>query len=245
MTQTEKRNTEVQSVRPLGAQTEYPQVYENADKMPAFLETPIDFAADSEDVELSLFKRCASQDPDAYNELFTRYNRRIFNTAYKILGEKASAEDALQETLLNIYRGIASFRGDSKVATWISRITINVCLGMLRKGKNRQFVELENETMNSLPAKKTPENDPFAHAAHRELQTLVGEILRRMSEKQRQAVRLHDMEGNTIQEIAHITHCPAGTVKSRLFYGRQEFKDIYTLLTGHGTILSQNPALCN
>ena len=88
----------------------------------------------TEEVNVALLNRCVSNDPDACNELFARYNRRIFNTAYRILGEEASAEDALQETLLNVYRGISNFRGDSKVSTWISRITINVCLGMLRKG---------------------------------------------------------------------------------------------------------------
>jgi len=190
----------------------------------------------TEDAGLALLKRCVSQDPEAYNELFTRYSRKIFNTAYRILGEEASAEDALQETLLNIYRGMASFRGDSKVSTWISRITINVCFGMLRKGKNRQFVDIEDESACKLPAEMTPETDPHAYTSRKELRKLVGETFSRMSEKQRQAVQLHDMEGNTIQEIARITHCPTGTVKSRLFYGRQEFKDIFNFLTCQGAI---------
>ena len=63
-----------------------------------------------------------------------------------------------------------------------------------------------------------------------ELRSLVDETFRRMSGKQGVVVRLHDMEGHTIQEIARIIHCPAGTIKSRLFYGRQEFKDIYSAL---------------
>jgi len=194
----------------------------------------------TEDAGLALLKRCVSRDPEAYNELFARYNRKIFNTAYKILGEEASAEDALQETLLNIYRGIASFRGDSKVSTWISKITINVCFGMLRKRKNRQFVSIEDETSQELPAETTPEIDPLAYASQKELQSLVNETLRRMTKKQRQAVRMHDMEGSTIQEISDITRCPAGTVKSRLFYGRQEFRDIFNLLTGHGAAAAAN-----
>jgi RNA polymerase sigma-70 factor (ECF subfamily) len=189
----------------------------------------------TEDAGLALLKRCVSRDPEAYNELFERYNRKIFNTAYRILGEEASAEDALQETLLNIYRGIANFRGESKVSTWISRITINVCLGMLRKGKNRQFVNIEeDEFAGKLPSETTPDTDPFTHTSQNELRKLVNETFCRMSEKQRQAVRLHDMEGNTIQEIARITRCPAGTVKSRLFYGRQEFRDTFNLLMGRG-----------
>ncbi|MCL2878359.1 MAG: RNA polymerase sigma factor, partial [Acidobacteria bacterium] len=123
---------------------------------------------------------------------------------------------------------------DSKVSTWISRITTNVCLGMLRKRKNRQFVDIEDESAGELPAETTSETDPLAYTSQKELRTLVNETFRRMSEKQRQAVRLHDMEGNTIQEIARITRCPAGTVKSRLFYGRQEFRDTFNLLMGQG-----------
>ncbi len=67
-----------------------------------------------------------------------------------------------------------------------------------------------------------------------ELRALVGDTLRRMTRKQAVVVRLHDMEGHTIQEIAQIIDCPVGTVKSRLFYGRQEFKDIFKSLLNGG-----------
>jgi RNA polymerase sigma-70 factor (ECF subfamily) len=188
----------------------------------------------NEELNVALLNRCLSNDPDACNELFTRYNRKIFNTAYRILGEEASAEDALQETLLNVYRGISHFRGDSKVSTWISRITINVCLGMLRKGKNRQFVELDDEIAKELPAESTPFTDPLAHTSLEELRSLVRETFSRMSDKQGIVVRLHDMEGHTIQEISKIIGCPVGTVKSRLFYGRQEFKTLFGSIANGG-----------
>jgi len=178
----------------------------------------------------ALLQRCRSNDPEACTELFSRYNRRIFNTAYRILGEESSAEDALQETLLNVYRGISSFRGDSKISTWIGRITINVCLGMLRRNKSRQTVELEDDTSRELPAEITPYIDPLEHACGVEMRSLVSATFQRMSAKQGIVVRLHDLEGNTIQEIARALKCPVGTVKSRLFYGRQEFRELFTSL---------------
>ncbi len=181
-----------------------------------------------------LLNRCISNDPEAYDEFFSLYNRKIFNTAFRILGEESSAEDALQETLLNIYRGISSFRGDSKVSTWISRITINVCLGILRKTKCRQYVELEDDSTENLPADPTPFVDPAAHASMEELKALVQDVFDRMTGKQEIVVRLHDMEGHTIQEISEIIGAPAGTVKSRLFYGRQEFKSIFNALVNGG-----------
>jgi RNA polymerase sigma-70 factor (ECF subfamily) len=188
----------------------------------------------NEEVNVALLNRCQSNDPDACKELFARYNRKIFNTAYRILGEESSAEDALQETFLNVYRGISNFRGDSKVSTWISRITINVCLGMLRKGKNRQYVGLEDESAKELPAESTPFTDPLAHTSFEELRSLVRVTFDRMSDKQGIVVRLHDMEGHTIQEIAKIIDCPVGTVKSRLFYGRQEFKLLFSSIANGG-----------
>ena len=188
----------------------------------------------SEEDNAALLNRCMTQDPDAYTELFARYNRRIFNTAYRILGEESSAEDALQETLLNVYRGISNFRGDSRISTWISRITINVCLGMLRKGKGRQHVDIDDESARQLPAELTPYTDPLAYTSLGELKSLVRDVFQRMSDKQGLVVRLHDMEGNTIQDIAKIIGCPAGTVKSRLFYGRQEFKMIFSSMVNGG-----------
>lgn len=184
-----------------------------------------------EEMGLNLLDRCRRDDPEACNALLALYNRRIFNTAFRILGEESQAEDALQETLINIYRGLSRFRGESKISTWVSRITVNVCLGMIRKGRNKHFVDLdESEAAKELPATPTPYIDPLRHVAASELSNFVQEALVRMSKKQGIVVRLHDMEGNTIQEIARILRCPVGTIKSRLFYGRQEFKDIYTTL---------------
>jgi RNA polymerase sigma-70 factor, ECF subfamily len=191
----------------------------------------VEMQTNPEHVSLMLVQRCQKNDPEACNQLFSVYQRRIFNTAYRILGEEASAEDALQETLINVYRGLANFRGDSKVSTWISRITINVCLGMLRRSKNRQFVDVEDESARDLPADATSYSDPLKYASLEELRALVKESFRRMTEKQSIVVKLHDVEGRTIQEIARMIKCPVGTVKSRLFYGREEFKGIFSALT--------------
>jgi RNA polymerase sigma-70 factor, ECF subfamily len=192
---------------------------------------------DQEEMGLRLLSRCRRDDPEACNALLALYNRRIFNTAFRILGEESQAEDALQETLINIYRGLNRFRGDSKISTWVSRITVNVCLGMIRKGRNRRFVELdEEEAARELPAVPTAYIDPLRHVVAGELCEFVEAAFERMSKKQGIVVRLHDMEGNTIPEIARILHCPVGTIKSRLFYGRQEFKGIFNALVAKGRL---------
>jgi RNA polymerase sigma-70 factor, ECF subfamily len=196
---------------------------------------------DQEEMGSQLLNRCRLDDPEACNALLALYNRRIFNTAYRILGEESWAEDALQETLINIYRGIDRFRGDSKISTWVSRITVNVCLGMIRKARNKKFVALDDEnSAKELPAIPTPYLDPLKHVVSNELAEFIEETFDRMSEKQGRVVRLHDMEGNTIPEVALILRCPVGTVKSRLFYGRQEFKDIYNALMAERSMNPHN-----
>ena len=198
--------------------------------------------ADQEEVGLSLLRRCRRDDPEACNALLSLYNRKIFNTAFRILGEESWAEDALQETLINIYRGISRFRGDSKISTWVSRITVNVCLGMIRKGRNKRFVELdEDEAARQLPAYPTPYIDPLEHMEASELGELIEQTFGLMSDKQGLVVRLHDMDGNTIAEIAGMLHCPVGTIKSRLFYGRQEFKEVFNSLIEQRTLCQNRP----
>jgi RNA polymerase sigma-70 factor (ECF subfamily) len=199
--------------------------------------------SEQEEVGLNLLHRCRRDDPEACNALLSLYNRKIFTTAFHILGEESQAEDALQETLINIYRGLNRFRGDSKISTWISKITVNVCLGMIRRGRNRQFVPLDAEsTAKEIPAAPSPYIDPQRHAAANEMGAFIDETFAKMSDKQGEVVRLHDMEGNTIPEIARILHCPVGTVKSRLFYGRQEFKETFNLLLRRRTL---SPASAN
>jgi RNA polymerase sigma-70 factor, ECF subfamily len=183
-----------------------------------------------ESSNVALIDRCRMNDPDACNELLSRFNARIFNMAYRILGEESSAEDALQETLLNVYRGLRTFRGQSKVSTWISRITINVCLGMLRKNKGRQHVALDDALIRDMPSDTSACTDPLEHASRAELLEIIEDAFSKMAPRQRIVVRLHDIEGYTIHQIARVVCCPVGTIKSRLFYGRLEFKNIFTAL---------------
>jgi RNA polymerase sigma-70 factor (ECF subfamily) len=91
--------------------------------------------------------------------------------------------------------------------------------------------DLDENLASEIPAAITPSIDPLEHTSLEELRDLIELTFQRMSNKQGVVVRLHDLEGNTIQEISRIIGCPLGTVKSRLFYGRQEFKEIFNSMT--------------
>ena len=173
--------------------------------------------------EASLISRIQAREQGAFSELFHRFHTGIYHTALRILKEEQSAQDALQETFLNVYRAVRSFRGDSTVGTWINRITVNVCLEMIRKNKkHRQCTDQDiSENIDICDEKM---KNPLESLRQRELQQRVQSALSRLREKHRDVVRMHDLEGFTIREIAQILKVAEGTVKSRLFYGRDALR---------------------
>ncbi|MBI4456265.1 MAG: RNA polymerase sigma factor [Acidobacteria bacterium] len=171
--------------------------------------------------EIALVERCRRQDSGAYDEFCDRFSRAIHRIALRILKDESAAQDAVQETLMNVFRAMARFRGEAKISTWLNRITTNVCLEILRRDKKRKEDSFET-VQNFLADSLTHPDSPFDTVYQQELGTRLEYSLQRVSLKQRQVVRMHDLEGFTIKEIAQILNISQGTVKSRLFYGRQE-----------------------
>ncbi|HEY2934457.1 MAG TPA: RNA polymerase sigma factor [Acidobacteriota bacterium] len=171
--------------------------------------------------EVALVDRCRRCETGAYDEFLSRFGTTIYRVALRILKNESAAEDALQDTLVNVFRAIGKFRCEAKLSTWLNRITTNVCLEILRKEKKRKedsFEHLQHSLEDSFPHYETP----FHSVYQRELGTQLEGSLQRVSRKQREIVKMHDLEGMTIREIAEFLGISEGTVKSRLFYGRQE-----------------------
>lgn len=174
-------------------------------------------------LEAGLMSRVQARDDGAFQELFSRFRPKIFRTALRILKEEHTAEDALQETFINIYRAADKFRGDSKIGTWINRITVNVCLEILRKNKKHRQ-RTDEDISEDATLKDSSAATPFEKVRQLEVRKRVHRALDRVGQKHRDVVRLHDLEGFTIREIAGILGIAEGTVKSRLFYGREALK---------------------
>ncbi len=175
--------------------------------------------------EIQLMTRIQRSEEGAFQELFDQFRGRIYRTALRILKEEESAWDALQETFINVFRAAKCFRGDSKLGTWINRITINVCLEMIRKNKkhrNQTDEDISEDVNLEDRAAYTPEESFHTQ----EIRDRVQLALSRLSRRHQSVVRLHDLEGFTIREIALQLSVAEGTIKSRLFYGRQELKKI-------------------
>lgn len=160
----------------------------------------------------------------AFESLVEEYEKRIYNLAYRMLGNTEDARDAAQETFLKAYAALANFRGDSSFSTWLYRIAKNACLDVLRaRGRVHTFSlddplhtedgEIDRQVEGDLPA---PEEVLLA----REAESVINDALGQLNEHHRSVVVLRDIEGFSYEEIAEILDVRLGTVKSRLYRAR-------------------------
>src|ERR1700722_14738788 len=178
--------------------------------------------------EMDLVNRARHDDLKAYDELVRRYQERIYATVYHMTANHEDANDLAQEAFVKAYQALKSFKGGSSFYTWLYRIAVNKTINFLKQRKNRQHMSLNDLDFNAehnpdlvaLISDKTPRRE----AGLNELQEKLNAALLKLSESHRLAVVLHDVQGLSHEEIAKIMHCNIGTVRSRLFYARQQLQ---------------------
>jgi RNA polymerase sigma factor RpoE len=178
--------------------------------------------------DLALVRLAQGEDVSAYDQLVRRYQERIYATIYHMTSNHEDANDLVQETFIKAYRALKSFKGDSSFYTWVYRIAVNKTINFLKQRKNRVHMSLNDVDFNvendpdlvALVSDKTPRRD--LNLA--ELQDKLNEAMQKLSEHHRMVVTLHDIQGLSHEEIGVIMDCNVGTVRSRLFYARQQLQ---------------------
>jgi RNA polymerase sigma factor RpoE len=178
--------------------------------------------------EMELVKRAREGDMGAYDDLVRRYQERIYATIYHMTSNHEDANDLAQESFIKAYQALKSFKGGSSFYTWVYRIAVNKTINFLKQRKNRASISLNDLDFNAehdpdlvaLVSEKTPRRD----IAMSELQEKLNAALQKLSEYHRLVVTLHDVQGLSHEEIATIMDCNIGTVRSRLFYARQQLQ---------------------
>jgi RNA polymerase sigma factor RpoE len=178
--------------------------------------------------DLELVRRAQKEDMRAYDALVRRYQERIYATVYHMTSNHEDANDLTQETFIKAFRALKSFKGDSSFYTWIYRIAVNKTINFLKQRKNRVLMSLNDMDFNAendpdlvaLVSEKTPRRDLNLS----ELQEKLNAALLKLSEHHRMVVTLHDIQGLSHEEIGKIMDCNVGTVRSRLFYARQQLQ---------------------
>jgi RNA polymerase sigma factor (sigma-70 family) len=185
-------------------------------------------ATPNQSEETELVNKARQGDLAAYDELVRRYQERIYATVYHMTSNHEDANDLAQEAFIKAYQALKSFKGGSSFYTWVYRIAVNKTINFLKQRKNRIQMSLNDMDFNAehdpdflaLVSDKTPRRD----ANLSELQEKLNEAMLKLSDSHRLVVTLHDVQGLSHEEIAKIMECNIGTVRSRLFYARQQLQ---------------------
>ncbi|HEX2190567.1 MAG TPA: sigma-70 family RNA polymerase sigma factor [Longimicrobiaceae bacterium] len=167
----------------------------------------------------------------AFNELVERYQTRLLNFVYRTTGDRERAEDLVQETFIRVYRHLHRFDQTKKFSTWIYTIASNLAKNELRN-RSRNPLVLFQAIKKSWDADQRPlewEDNTYRPDdlfRKRHLRRMVESAVSELPEHHRTVFILREMEGKTYEEIADITKCNLGTVKSRLNRARNNFAQI-------------------
>src|SRR5205807_8769605 len=174
--------------------------------------------------EAEAIDRAKGGDAEAFEGLYGLHKRRVYSLCLRMTGNTAEAEDLTQEAFLQLYRKIATFRGESAFSTWLHRMAVNVVLMRLRK-KGLPVVPLEEtiETEEEAPKKELGGEDAKLAGSIERLQ--LERAIERLPPGYRTIFVLHDVEGYEHNEIAGIVGCSIGNSKSQLHKARLKLRD--------------------
>ncbi len=173
-----------------------------------------------QDSDCTLVRRIAAGDEEALRALYAAYGQRLYAYALRITGDPFTAEDALQDTLVAVWRGASRFRAEGRVIAWLLGIVHRKGLNALR---GRPHAALDAEDAPE-PAATDPALDEQAAAS--EQGRLLRAELARLPLEQRTALELVFYQGLTLAEVAEVCGCPVGTVKSRLSYAKARLRGL-------------------
>jgi RNA polymerase sigma-70 factor (ECF subfamily) len=175
--------------------------------------------------ERLLLARLRARDERAFRELVEEHRDRVFHLTYRMLGNKAEAEDVAQEVFIAVFKTIDTFREESKLSTWIYRVAVNHCKNRIkylarRHQRDQQELDEHNDPGDGAHGVPSTPRRPDRQVEGAELDRLMQEAIAELEEDHRTLVVLRDLEDLSIEEICEITGLPDGTVKSRLHRAR-------------------------
>lgn len=181
--------------------------------------------------EINLYERAAKGDLQAFEIFIARYEKLIYNAAYRMLPNPFDAEDISQDVLIKVYKSLYKCKSPEAFKPWLFKIIHNTCIDEIRKRKNKQTVsidksfETEDGAIENQMASddRTPESEYLKNETAKEVQ----EAISKLSENFKILIIMRDLNGLSYEEIALSLGISLGTVKSRLSRARTTLKDIY------------------
>lgn len=183
----------------------------------------------------ALVAQAKQGDMRAFEELVARHRDKIYGRAYSMMRNETEAIDLSQDAWVKAWQRLAQFQGDSSFATWMTRITINVCLDQLRRLKRvrAESIEALDEESGGVERQMEPVMvNPTERLERGELRKRIDEAMSKLSHEHRTVLVLCEFEEMEYKEIAKTMECSIGTVMSRLFYARRKLAAMLQDLKG-------------
>ena len=178
---------------------------------------------------LRLLGRVEQGDEGAFKELYRAFSRKLYAYVLRQLGDPAQAEEIVADTLYEVWRKPAVFRGDSQFSTWLIGIARNKVLMAYRSSRSRP--DSQHEDLDEIAEVVPSDNEgAFELLAQQQRHEGVRTCMDKLSEDHRECVHLVFYEGLSLAEVAAVQSCPENTVKTRLFHARQKLKNCLRLL---------------
>jgi RNA polymerase sigma-70 factor (ECF subfamily) len=174
----------------------------------------------------SAIERVKSGDTAAFEQIIDCYQRKVLTTAWRMLGNHEDARDAAQEVFLRVYKYLGGFRADQDFAGWLYRIIVNVCRDhMRRRGHRDQFTSFEDEKERGTFEALRSREDVEATLIRSQQHAMIVDALSTLSDKERTAIVLRDLEGLTTEEVARVLGSSQATVRSQICSARTKIKN--------------------
>jgi RNA polymerase sigma-70 factor (ECF subfamily) len=172
-----------------------------------------------------LIQECLAGRTEAFDQLVLKYQDRLYRTLVRILGSSDDARDAAQEGFTQAFFKLDTFRGTAAFYSWLFRIAYNAAITQKRKLKrSATTIDPQENQSGQWLADPHPEHHPPEVAERSERKQIVHQALNELQEEYRTPLILRELEGMSYEEIAALTEVPLGTVRSRIFRGRNELK---------------------
>jgi RNA polymerase sigma-70 factor (ECF subfamily) len=171
-----------------------------------------------------LIAECLKGQTEAFGELVRRYQDRLYNAVFRMLGSTEDARDVVQEAFVNAYQALRGFKGDSQFFTWLYRIAMNQAISWKRKRRTIPIESRRDE--QSQPLDQSSFSRPAEPLERAEEEAQLQKALNLLSTQHRAVLILKEIEGMRYEEIADTLRVPVGTIRSRLHRARLELREI-------------------
>jgi len=182
---------------------------------------------------------CKKGNVDAYEFLVKKYQKRMFNIAYRMIGNYQDACDVVQEVFISAYNAIRHFEGKARFSTWLHRIVINLSKNRLSQLKVQDSHEVfsmddpiptDHGSINAEPISDEP--SIMERLEKRDIQQKVQGCINSLAIEFKEVIILKDIQGFSYDEISDMLRMPEGTIKSRLFRARELLRDCLKRVMG-------------